>query len=69
MAAAEVISHFGARPEVDLKGVVGPVKNVKRLAVYCGSAPGSKPVFAEATRATAAAMVGTASTSSTAAGA
>jgi len=34
------------------------VKNVKRLAVYCGSAPGSVPLFAEATRATAAAMVG-----------
>jgi uncharacterized protein (TIGR00730 family) len=34
------------------------VKNVRRLAVYCGSASGSQPVFAEATRATAAAMVG-----------
>jgi hypothetical protein len=34
------------------------VKNVKRLAVYCGSAPGSRPEFADATRATAAAMVG-----------
>jgi uncharacterized protein (TIGR00730 family) len=33
------------------------VKNVKRLAVYCGSAPGSQPGFADATRATAAAMV------------
>jgi uncharacterized protein (TIGR00730 family) len=33
------------------------VKNVKRLAVYCGSAPGSDPIFAEATRATAGAMV------------
>jgi uncharacterized protein (TIGR00730 family) len=32
------------------------VKNVKRLAVYCGSAPGSDPVFADATRATAKAM-------------
>ena len=32
------------------------MKNVKRLAVYCGSAPGSDPVFAEATRATAKAM-------------
>ncbi len=32
------------------------MKNVKRLAVYCGSAPGSDPLFAEATRATAAAM-------------
>jgi uncharacterized protein (TIGR00730 family) len=34
------------------------VKSIKRVAVYCGSAPGSKPSFAEATRATAAAMVG-----------
>jgi uncharacterized protein (TIGR00730 family) len=34
------------------------VKNVRRLAVYCGSASGSQPVFAEATRATATAMVG-----------
>jgi uncharacterized protein (TIGR00730 family) len=33
------------------------VNHVKRLAVYCGSAPGSKSVFADATRATAAAMV------------
>jgi uncharacterized protein (TIGR00730 family) len=33
------------------------VKNVRRLAVYCGSAAGSSEVFAEATRATAAAMV------------
>jgi len=33
------------------------VKNVRRLAVYCGSASGSQPVFTEATRATAAAMV------------
>jgi uncharacterized protein (TIGR00730 family) len=33
------------------------VKNVKRLAVYCGSAPGSRPIFAETTRATAQAMV------------
>jgi hypothetical protein len=33
------------------------VKNVRRLAVYCGSAAGSQPVFAEATRDTAAAMV------------
>lgn len=32
------------------------MNHVKRLAVYCGSAPGSLPVFAEATRATAAAM-------------
>jgi uncharacterized protein (TIGR00730 family) len=32
------------------------VINVRRLAVYCGSAPGSKPVFADATRATAKAM-------------
>ena len=34
------------------------MKHVKRLAVYCGSAPGSRPEFAEATRATATAMVG-----------
>jgi uncharacterized protein (TIGR00730 family) len=33
------------------------VNNVKRLAVYCGSAPGLDPIFAEATRATASAMV------------
>jgi uncharacterized protein (TIGR00730 family) len=33
------------------------VSQVRRLAVYCGSAGGSLPVFAEATRATAAAMV------------
>jgi uncharacterized protein (TIGR00730 family) len=33
------------------------VNNVQRLAVYCGSAPGAQPEFAEATRATAAAMV------------
>ena len=33
------------------------MKNVKRLAVYCGSAAGAQPVFAEATRATARAMV------------
>ena len=32
------------------------MNNVKRLAVYCGSAPGTDPAFAEATRATAAAM-------------
>jgi len=32
------------------------VNHVKRLAVYCGSAPGSQPVFADATRATAGAM-------------
>ena len=31
---------------------------IKRLAVYCGSAIGSEPVFADATRATAQAMVG-----------
>jgi hypothetical protein len=34
------------------------VNHVRRLAIYCGSAPGSSPAFAEATRATAAAMVG-----------
>ena len=33
------------------------MKYVKRLAVYCGAAPGSDPIFAEATRATASAMV------------
>jgi uncharacterized protein (TIGR00730 family) len=33
------------------------VNQVKRLAVYCGSASGSRPEFAEATRATAAAML------------
>ena len=33
------------------------MRNVKRLAVYCGSAAGSQPVFAEATRATAEVMV------------
>jgi hypothetical protein len=33
------------------------VNNVKRLAVYCGSAAGSRPEFADATRATASAMV------------
>jgi uncharacterized protein (TIGR00730 family) len=33
------------------------MNHIRRLAVYCGSAPGSKPVFADATRATAAAMV------------
>jgi hypothetical protein len=32
--------------------------NVQRLAVYCGSAAGSQPVFAECARATAEAMVG-----------
>lgn len=34
------------------------MKHIDRLAVYCGSAPGSQPLFAEATRATAKAMVG-----------
>jgi uncharacterized protein (TIGR00730 family) len=33
------------------------VNHVKRLAVYCGSAPGCQPGFADATRATAAAML------------
>jgi len=32
------------------------VNNLRRVAVYCGSAPGSTPVFADATRATAKAM-------------
>jgi uncharacterized protein (TIGR00730 family) len=34
------------------------VNNVKRVAVYCGSASGTDPLFADATRATAAAMAG-----------
>lgn len=33
------------------------MNHVKRLAVYCGSASGSSPEFADATRATAAAML------------
>ena len=33
------------------------MKHIQRLAVYCGSAPGSQPAFAELTRATAKAMV------------
>ena len=33
------------------------MKHIKRLAVYCGSAPGSQPEFAALTRATARAMV------------
>jgi uncharacterized protein (TIGR00730 family) len=33
------------------------VKNLDQLAVYCGSAPGADAAFAEAARATAAAMV------------
>jgi uncharacterized protein (TIGR00730 family) len=33
------------------------VKNLDQLAVYCGSAPGTDPVFADAARETAAAMV------------
>ena len=33
------------------------MKTLKRLAVYCGSAPGSQPVFADCARATAKAMV------------
>ena len=33
------------------------MNNVKRLAVYCGSAPGTDPIFSEATRATAEVMV------------
>jgi uncharacterized protein (TIGR00730 family) len=33
------------------------VNNIRAVAVYCGSAIGSEPVFAEATRATARAMV------------
>ena len=34
------------------------MNNIQRLAVYCGSAIGSDPVFADAARATAEAMVG-----------
>jgi hypothetical protein len=34
------------------------VNGIRRLAVYCGSALGSDPVFADAARATAEAMVG-----------
>jgi uncharacterized protein (TIGR00730 family) len=33
------------------------VNHVKALAVYCGSAAGARPIFGEATRATATAMV------------
>lgn len=33
------------------------MNHLKRLAVYCGSASGSRPVFADCTRATASAMV------------
>jgi hypothetical protein len=33
------------------------VKNLDQLAVYCGSAPGTDPAFADAARSTAAAMV------------
>jgi hypothetical protein len=33
------------------------VNHIRRLAVYCGSAPGATPAFADATRATAKAMV------------
>ncbi len=33
------------------------MKNLKQLAVYCGSAPGSDPAFAAAAKQTAAAMV------------
>ena len=33
------------------------MNNLKRLAVYCGSAPGSNPLFADAARDTARAMV------------
>ena len=34
------------------------MKNIQRVAVYCGSALGTDPVFADAARATAEAMVG-----------
>ncbi len=33
------------------------MKNLKRLAVYCGSAPGNQPIFTEAAETTAQAMV------------
>ena len=33
------------------------MNHLKRLAVYCGSAPGTDPIFADATRETASAMV------------
>ena len=33
------------------------MNHIKRLAVYCGSAPGADPIFAECARATAKAMV------------
>ena len=33
------------------------MRNLDQLAVYCGSAPGSDPAFADAARETAAAMV------------
>ena len=33
------------------------MNHIKRLAVYCGSAPGSQPVFADVAQATAKAMV------------
>ena len=33
------------------------MNHIKRLAVYCGSATGAQPVFAECARATAKAMV------------
>src|SRR4051812_50222394 len=44
----------GSGPEENRRAM----NNVKRLAVYCGSAPGGKTVFADAARATAHAMVG-----------
>jgi Predicted Rossmann fold nucleotide-binding protein len=33
------------------------MNNLKRLAVYCGSAPGSNPLFADAAKETARVMV------------
>ena len=33
------------------------MKNIKKVAVYCGSAPGSSPIFGDCARATAEAMV------------
>src|SRR5690349_23468983 len=44
-----------AREELERAGAA--VNHIRRLAVHCGSAPGSTPAFADATRATAKAMV------------
>ena len=52
-------SHLALRRAAGSRSqaIGGPVKNLDQLAVYCGSAPGSDPAFADAARATAAAMV------------